>query len=452
MSTPNDDADFIDYTRTAKQTAIEPVRARSAVPVAARAQTLVDCHANADRRVRLRIPVLLIPSENGFIPSHDRFPRADSCARALLPCAQEAEPAQMPPPADAVAALVARAKSMFTGSPPGSGPCASGQRSVASEVADGLLYDAAAAVQKLMQTCTRKGRKLCGPACLVHVQCLVLDKEEMLGYLLADAFGLPLIPEEYARSVGEAARLRAKAVTPAIESAARQAKAAGGGEAAKLLSSLRSRVVVGLPLPSKHRCFDAKRKRAAEAEADASGSDGDAGEQDDSSPPTPLYESEYCKLAHQLDTARAALDIATLRRDRATRDWADLQDRCDQANRRLDEWYGGDEVRDDLISVAETLDAACSAAEAQADDALDAETRAYEDWKKASEVLARGMQRMLDGVHAVTAAQGVSDVDGIRWHELPASLAWLHEWVHAPMQEWIPPDRTPLMVSRLPVA
>lgn len=173
MSTANDDADFVDYTRMAKQTAVEPVRARPAVPVAARAQTLIDCHANASRRVRLRIPVLQIPSVNGFIPSRDRFPHADSCARALLPCAQVAEPAQMPPPADAVSALVSRARRMLTGHEPGSGPCASGQQSMASEATDGLLCDASVAVQQLMKACTRKGRRPALPVwCMCSARCV----------------------------------------------------------------------------------------------------------------------------------------------------------------------------------------------------------------------------------------------------------------------------------------
>ena len=108
-----------------------------------------------------------------------------------------------------------------------------------------------------MKPCTRKGRRLCGPECTVHLQCAVLDKEEMLGYILGDTFGLPVIPQPYARSVGEAARLRAIKVGPAIEAAARRlSKSSGDSDAAAAaeLDALRSCVVVELPLPSRRAC------------------------------------------------------------------------------------------------------------------------------------------------------------------------------------------------------
>ena len=136
---------------------------------------------------------------------------------------------------------------MFSGGAPGSGPAASGKGLAASDASDGLLVDEVAAIAEVMKPCKRKGRRRCGPECAVHVQCPVLDKEEMLGYLTADVLGLPLLraPVDQvneARSVGEAARLRAKKAAPAIEAARRQGKAAD-------LATLRSRVVAELPLP-----------------------------------------------------------------------------------------------------------------------------------------------------------------------------------------------------------
>ena len=82
---------------------------------------------------------------------------------------------------------------MFSGGELASGPASSGKGSVACKASDGLLVDAVAALKAIMKPCKCKGRRLCGEECAVHVQCGVLDKEEMLGYLLADAFGLPLL-------------------------------------------------------------------------------------------------------------------------------------------------------------------------------------------------------------------------------------------------------------------
>jgi hypothetical protein len=135
---------------------------------------------------------------------------------------------------------------MFSGGELASGPASSGKGSVACKASDGLLVDAVAALKAIMKPCKRKGRRLCGEECAVHVQCGVLDKEEMLGYLLADAFGLPLLRPPVgevneARSVGETARLRATKAAPAIDAARRQGKAAE-------LEALRSRVVAELPL------------------------------------------------------------------------------------------------------------------------------------------------------------------------------------------------------------
>lgn len=143
---------------------------------------------------------------------------------------------------------------MFTGSGAGSGPGRSGHRRASAEAADGLLVDAVDAIKVLMKPCKRKGRRMCGPECAVHVRCAVLDKEEMLGYLMADLLGLPRIPQESARSVGEAARLRATKAAPAIQAARRKG-------AADLVAE--KRVVVELPLPSKRRCAAGELARQA---------------------------------------------------------------------------------------------------------------------------------------------------------------------------------------------
>ena len=71
---------------------------------------------------------------------------------------------------------------MFSGGELASGPASSGKGSVACKASDGLLVDAVAALKAIMKPCKRKGRRLCGEECAVHVQCGVLDKEEMLGY------------------------------------------------------------------------------------------------------------------------------------------------------------------------------------------------------------------------------------------------------------------------------
>lgn len=141
-----------------------------------------------------------------------------------LPQAAEASSAQAPE--ITVEDLIDRARAMFTGGSRRSGPSASGMAAAASEASDGLLVDATAAVNTVMKPCTRKGRRLCGRECAVHLQCDPLDKEEMLGYLVADALGQPLLSTKYARSVGETARLRATKAAPAIQAAQRRCKAA----------------------------------------------------------------------------------------------------------------------------------------------------------------------------------------------------------------------------------
>lgn len=149
---------------------------------------------------------------------------------------------------------------MFVGGAPSSGPKQSGEKRAVSEASDGLLVDATNAIKTLMKPCARKGRRLCGPECAVHQQSSVLDKEEMLGYLMGDLFGLPLIPQPSARSVGEAARLRASKAGPMIEAVEKRlGKSSGEGAAAVAaeLATLRGRVVVELPLPSRRACAEA---------------------------------------------------------------------------------------------------------------------------------------------------------------------------------------------------
>ena len=138
---------------------------------------------------------------------------------------------------------------MFTGGAPASGPRASNKGQGASAASDGLLVDATAAIAAVMKPCTRKGRRLCGAECAVHVQCEVLDKEEMLGYLLGDVLIGHLLPKSYVRPVGEAARLRSTKA----------------GTAMRGDPTLRSRVVVQLPLPSTRQCHGAEAAAAKSA-------------------------------------------------------------------------------------------------------------------------------------------------------------------------------------------
>ena len=160
-----------------------------------------------------------------------------------------------------------RARCMFSGGEPDSGPKRSGVLRAASEASDGLLVDAMSAVKAVTKACNQKGCRKCNPTCTVHRQCPVLDKEEMLGYLVADILGLPVIPQPYARSVGESARLRANKVTPAIDAAARRldkASDAGAAAAAQELDALRRQVVVELALPSRRACAAAECEAMAE--------------------------------------------------------------------------------------------------------------------------------------------------------------------------------------------
>ena len=138
--------------------------------------------------------------------------------------------------------LIERARAMFSGGALSSGPKASGESQAAFAASDGLLVDAVAAIAAVMKRWKRKGRRLYGPECTVHVQCEVLDKEEMPGYLLGDVLGLP---KPYASLVGEAARLLAMKAAIAVR----------GNPA------LRGRVVAELPLPSRRQCHGADMVR-----------------------------------------------------------------------------------------------------------------------------------------------------------------------------------------------
>ena len=153
--------------------------------------------------------------------------------------------------------LIDLCRAMFTGGEPGSGPVRSGVDGRVSEASDGLIVDAMAAIKEVMKPCTKKGRRLCGPECAVHQQCVQLDKEEMLGYMLGDRFGLPRIPQPYARSVGETARLRGVKVAPAIDACERRLRKASSSAAPALadaLHRLRANVAVTLEFPSRQLC------------------------------------------------------------------------------------------------------------------------------------------------------------------------------------------------------
>lgn len=73
------------------------------------------------------------------------------------------------------------------------------------------------------------------------------------------SYGLPLIPQPYARTVGEEARLRANKAQPPIEAAEKKLGKASGdaaSQAASNLQALRARVVVELSLPSRRVCAE----------------------------------------------------------------------------------------------------------------------------------------------------------------------------------------------------
>jgi hypothetical protein len=210
------------------------------------------------------------------------------CRVCCLPQATKAgTEAEAPCP---VQPLIDRARAMFSGGAPSSGPKASGEGQAASAASDGLLVDAVAAIAAVMKRCKRKGRRLCGPECSVHVQCEVLDKEEMLGYLLGDVLGLPLLPKSYARSVGEAARLRATKAATAVR-----------GDPA-----LRSRVVVELQLPSKRQCHGAEAAAVKHAPPPPA-----------PPPPTPL--EAWC-ARHETTVEAFEQDRLSRRIDRAVRE------------------------------------------------------------------------------------------------------------------------------------
>ena len=92
--------------------------------------------------------------------------------------------------------MIDRTRAKFTGGEAGSGPVASGYELTAPKASDGLLVDAWQAIATVMKPCKRQGRRLCGHECAVHVQCNVLDKEEMMGYLVADLLGCGWVDSE----------------------------------------------------------------------------------------------------------------------------------------------------------------------------------------------------------------------------------------------------------------
>ena len=191
------------------------------------------------------------------------------CGRVFL-VPQAAEAVGESAPEITISHIIDRARAKFTGGKAGSGPVASGYELTASGASDGLLVDAWQAIATVMKPCKRQGRRLCGPECAAHVQCNVLDKEEMMGYLVADLLGCGLIPKASVRPVGEAARLRAVKIEPAIAASRRRSKAGAAGAEAEL-RRLRSNVVAQLPLPSQRQCAGAaaaKRKCELQHEPD----------------------------------------------------------------------------------------------------------------------------------------------------------------------------------------
>ena len=96
---------------------------------------------------------------------------------------EQAGSSQLPVNLQSSAALQERAVKMLTGD--GEHPRASGQAAAASEATNGLVLAAKAAVTGLWAAHAAEIRRCCAP--------VRIDKEEILGYLLADALGHPLL-------------------------------------------------------------------------------------------------------------------------------------------------------------------------------------------------------------------------------------------------------------------
>ena len=101
-------------------------------------------------------------------------------------------------------ALLERAAAILIGD--SERPTASGNAPAAAEATNELILAARAAISDLFAERRDDIRRSCAPA--------LVDKEEALGYLLADALGRQLLTPEDARAVGKRAGRQAKAAGP----------------------------------------------------------------------------------------------------------------------------------------------------------------------------------------------------------------------------------------------
>ena len=153
---------------------------------------------------------------------------------AALALSPSGEAEGEPPPAEdalppavqnryAAAALAERAERMFLLG--AEVPAASGGDAVAKTATYGLILAAVEAVEALWKQRGDEIRQRCAPTLPTEL----IDKQEMLGYVLADALGRPLLPPEAARPVGRnggnAATTAAKQLKAARRAAAEARRA-----------------------------------------------------------------------------------------------------------------------------------------------------------------------------------------------------------------------------------
>ena len=218
-----------------------------------------------------------------------RSPSPNSTGHAE-PAAEQVDGAAGPENQFSEAALRHRILKMLTGE--GERPRASGEPSMVSEATNGLILAAVGAFGPLERGVWRwwednkaEIKRCCAPA--------RIDKEESLGYLLADVLGRPLLLSEDARSVGKRATSQATAVEKriseerraAVAAARRAARGAGadidGAQREAAAQAARARVLgdkYDLTLPARTvgakrrvppRPLTAKQREAAAQQAEA---------------------------------------------------------------------------------------------------------------------------------------------------------------------------------------
>ena len=210
--------------------------------------------------------------------------RADAPSPVPVPAALALSPSGEaegePPPAEdalppavqnryAAAALAERAERMFLLG--AEAPVASGGDAVAKTATYGLILAAVEAVEVLWKQRGDEIRQRCAPTLPTGL----IDKQEMLGYVLADALGRPLLPPEAARPVGRnggnAATTAAKQLKAARRAAA-EARRARKRTAEKVKSAEDAVAAVldwGVELKLPYATVGRKRAASAAGEAPA---------------------------------------------------------------------------------------------------------------------------------------------------------------------------------------